>query len=100
MEDNFDEDASVEEDTTTDIEDTDDEGFMKGYASDEEVEECAECGTAIKDKKKEITREIEGEEYVFCSKPCADDFEGSMAKTEWVEYQGKAGISFFKGKRI
>lgn len=81
MEDTFDEDVSVGEDTATDVEDTDDEGFMKGYASEEEIEECAECGVAIKEKKK-VTRELEGEEYVFCSKSCADDFEGSMAKTE------------------
>ncbi len=81
MEDAYDEETTVEEDTLTEAEDTDDEGFMKGYADDEEVEECAECGAAIKEKKK-VTREIEGEEYVFCSKSCADDFEESMAKTE------------------
>ena len=82
MEDTYDEETNVEEETSTDVEDTDDEGFMKGYTNDEEVEECAECGAAIKDKKKKVTREMEGEEYPFCSKSCADDFEESMAKTE------------------
>ena len=62
-------------------EDTDDEGFMDGYGKDEEVEECAECGAAIKEKKK-VTKELEGESYSFCSQPCANDFEESMAKKE------------------
>lgn len=60
--------------------DEEEEGFMEGYEKEEEVEECAECGLAI--KKKKVTREIEGEEYVFCSNTCADEFEETMAQGE------------------
>ena len=63
-----------------DVEEETEEGFMKGYSDEEEVEECAECGTAI--KKKKVTREIEGEEYPFCSEICAKEFEESLATTE------------------
>lgn len=60
--------------------DEEEEGFMEGYEKEEEVVECAECGLAI--KKKKVTREIEGEEYVFCSNACADEFEETMAQGE------------------
>lgn len=60
--------------------DEEEEGFMEGYEKEEEVEECAECGLAI--KKKKVTREIEGEEYAFCSNTCADEFEETMAQGE------------------
>ncbi|MEW5897101.1 MAG: hypothetical protein AB1668_05385 [Nanoarchaeota archaeon] len=53
------------------------EGFMEGYSEDEEVEECVECGSAI-DQETKVTRKIDGEDYVFCSKSCADEFEESM----------------------
>ena len=43
-----------------------DASFMKGYADDEKMDECAECGSAVNDEKK-VSQEIEGEEYVFCS---------------------------------
>lgn len=58
-----------------------DEGFMKGYEEDEEVEECAECGSAIK-KEKKISLTIEGEEYNFCSDFCSKEFEETMGKNE------------------
>lgn len=54
------------------------EGFMKGYLKEEEVKECSECGTAIKGDKK-VTLDIEGEEFVFCSKNCAEEFEESLS---------------------
>lgn len=53
------------------------EGFMDGYSEDEEVEECAECGSAVEQETK-VTRKVEGEDYVFCSKKCADEFEESI----------------------
>ena len=54
-----------------------DEAFIKGYAEDDEVSECAECGAAVKEEKK-IMKEFEGESYTFCSKDCAKDFEESL----------------------
>lgn len=57
------------------------EGFMEGYNEEEEVEECAECGVALKPGKR-LAREIEGEEYLFCSKSCADEFEETLAQGE------------------
>ncbi|MBI2146803.1 hypothetical protein HYU22_05695 [Candidatus Woesearchaeota archaeon] len=56
------------------------EGFLKGYATEEELEECAECGTRLKEKR--VAKEIAGEEYQFCSKACATEFEETMASTE------------------
>lgn len=66
------------EDVSLEDEDSPEEDFDKGYLEDEKVEECAECGTAVKPEKK-LAREVEGEEYVFCSKACADEFEESSA---------------------
>ncbi len=53
------------------------EGFMEGYSEDEEVEECAECGSAI-DEESRIVKEIDGEVYKFCSENCAKEFEDGL----------------------
>ncbi len=78
----FEDDADVDkaDDNLVD-EEEEDEAFTKGYAEEDEAEECAECGITLKHKKK-ITKSIESEEYVFCSEDCAKDFEESLAKTE------------------
>jgi len=78
------EDEKLKEDTDAtdeqyDADDSPDGGFMRGYAEDEEVIECAECGTAVKEEKK-VARKIGDEEYFFCSKMCAHDFEESVAE--------------------
>ncbi|MBI2665246.1 hypothetical protein HYX12_01330 [Candidatus Woesearchaeota archaeon] len=57
--------------------DSSEEGFIKGYAEDEEVTECAECGVAVREEKK-VVKEFDGESYTFCSKECAKDFEESV----------------------
>ncbi len=74
-----DEDADANEEQPIDDEeiDTSEEGFIKGYAEDENVSECAECGSAI-DKTKKISEEIDGENYVFCSKSCLEEFKESL----------------------
>ena len=81
----MDDDAYEDEENKTDnaiseSEETDDDSYMEGYEEDEKVEECAECGIAIKEGKK-ITKEIEGEEFIFCSELCIKEFEESL-KTE------------------
>ena len=53
-------------------------GFMDGYGDDDEVEECSECGSAIKDKK--VVRTIAGEKYLFCSEDCAKEFEETIGE--------------------
>ena len=69
-------------DVTEDPESTsEEEGFLKGYNEDEEVKVCEECGTALREGKKSFHKEINGEEHVFCSKSCAEDYEETM-KTE------------------
>ena len=55
------------------------EGFHKGYSEEEKVLECAECGTAVREEKK-LVKQIEGEEYTFCSAVCAKEFEESMGE--------------------
>jgi hypothetical protein len=51
--------------------------FMKGYSDDDKIDECAECGSAVNDEKK-LVREIEGEEYTFCSDICEKEFKESI----------------------
>ncbi len=51
-------------------------GFMNGYVDEEDVEECAECGSAIHEKK--VVKTIDGESYVFCSEICAKEFEETL----------------------
>ncbi len=70
------EEEKVAEEVGPDEEEED--GFTQGYMEEEAVEECAECGTAIKDKKKKVVKEIEGEEYLFCSETCAKEFAESV----------------------
>ncbi len=53
------------------------DGFMEGYLDDDEVIECAECGSAVRDKG--VTEEIEGEKVNFCSKICAEEYAESLA---------------------
>ena len=53
------------------------EGFMKGYSDDEEVEECVECGSAVEEEKK-VTKEVDGETHIFCSETCLEEYEDSM----------------------
>ena len=65
------------EETMVEDSEVEDEGFVKGYAEEEEVFECAECGAAVKEEKK-IVKEFEGESYTFCSKDCAKEFEESL----------------------
>ncbi len=57
--------------------DSPEEGFLQGYAEEEEVNECAECGGAVAEEQK-VTKDIEGESYCFCSKHCKDEFEESF----------------------
>ena len=52
--------------------------FMSGYSDDDKVDECAECGSAVSDEKKKV-REIEGEEYIFCSDLCEKEFKESIS---------------------
>ncbi len=74
-------DGEEKEESTEVTEDADttgdDEGFMEGYLEDEEAKECAECGAAVTEEKK-VTREIDAEEYIFCSEACAEEFEESV----------------------
>ena len=52
------------------------EAFMKGYNDEDDVLECAECGSAIKEEK--FAKEIDGEQHLFCSKLCEQEFEESL----------------------
>ena len=53
---------------------TSEEGFLKGYSDQEEVGECAECGSAVNEENR-IEKEVDGEVVAFCSKSCAEEFE-------------------------
>jgi formamidopyrimidine-DNA glycosylase len=74
---NEDEDVTAEQLVEQDGMDGTEEGFMQGYSEEEEVIECAECGTAIHEKK--ITKEIDGESLNFCSVTCVVDYKESIS---------------------
>ncbi|HLD01142.1 MAG TPA: hypothetical protein VJC39_05340 [Candidatus Nanoarchaeia archaeon] len=56
---------------------TSEEGFIQGYLNEEDVQQCAECDSALH-KDEVVTRKIQEEAYKFCSNDCADDFEDSF----------------------
>jgi ribosomal protein S26 len=58
--------------------DSTEEGFIKGYEDDEEVIECAECGSAVPDEKK-VCKVVNEESYTFCSEDCSKEFEEGMS---------------------
>lgn len=78
----FEEGEAPAEEVLEDEDATEEDGFKEGFEDDEtEAPECCECGTAVTAEKK-VTREIEGEQYIFCSKECADEFEESLGEPE------------------
>jgi YHS domain-containing protein len=59
--------------------DTSEEAFMKGYDNEEKIKECPECGASI-EQDEEIIAKIDGENLVFCSKSCAEDYKEGLAE--------------------
>ncbi len=55
------------------------EAFMKGYEDEADVEECAECGSAVPELKG-LSKDIGGEEFMFCSNECAVEFEEGVVE--------------------
>ena len=55
---------------------SEEEGFLKGFEDDEEVEECAECGSAVHEEP--VRKVIEGESMTFCSNACAVDYSDTL----------------------
>ena len=72
----LDEDENSTEKLMEESLETPEEGFLKGYSDEEEVGECAECGSAVNEENR-IEKEVEGETLTFCSKSCAEEFEES-----------------------
>ncbi len=50
----------------------DNEAYIRGFEDVEEVEECAECGGAVRESA--VQKKIKDEHYNFCSGECADDY--------------------------
>jgi len=75
-------DTELGEEKNVDL--SEEEETLDGFDDDEVAEECAECGTAIAHGKK-IAKVIDGEEYTFCSKECAEEFEESLREDEEEE---------------
>ena len=48
------------------------EELLENYEEDD-VEECIECGTAVREKG--VVREIKEEALSFCTEACAEDYE-------------------------
>ncbi len=69
-----DEKSTVEEGSLNSSE----EAFMKGYDDEEKIPECEECGSRI-DEEQILKVEIDGEEHIFCTKVCAQEYEESLA---------------------
>ena len=72
----LDEDENSTEKLMEESLETPEEGFLKGYSDEEEVGECAECGSAVNEENR-LEKEIDGETMTFCSKSCAEEFEES-----------------------
>ncbi|MEK6845683.1 MAG: hypothetical protein AABY26_02900 [Nanoarchaeota archaeon] len=77
----FDGEEGTEKKVEEEADTTEEEGFMEGFEEEEEAMECAECGTKVSPEKK-VTRNVESEEYVFCSEECAKEFEESLGEVE------------------
>jgi hypothetical protein len=56
----------------------DEDDYLKGFEEEEEVEECAECGSALRDNC--ISKEIAGEVLKFCCEACVKDYEDSIGQ--------------------
>ncbi|MAG60158.1 hypothetical protein CL619_00070 [archaeon] len=55
---------------------SEEEGFLKGFEEDEETIECAECGSAVHEEA--VHKVIDGENMIFCSDICAQDYADSI----------------------
>ena len=73
----LDEDENSTEKLMEESLETPEEGFLKGYSDEEEVGECAECGSAVNEENR-VEKEVEGETLNFCSKSCAEEFEENL----------------------
>ena len=54
---------------------SEEETLLKSFEEEEDVDECSECGGAIREKV--ITKEVDEEILKFCSEGCAKDYEES-----------------------
>ena len=53
-----------------------DEAFMEGFEEDMEVDECAECGSALREEV--FMKAFDGEDLGFCNQDCAKDYKDSV----------------------
>ncbi|MBT3835834.1 hypothetical protein HOD05_02755 [Candidatus Woesearchaeota archaeon] len=60
-----------------DDESTEKSGFMKGFMNEKEGSVCAECDSAV-DQEEIISKDFDGEQQIFCSKSCVEDFSESF----------------------
>lgn len=70
----FGDDTDSTEKVVEDALESSEEGFLRGYSDEEEVDECAECGSAVSEEKR-IEKEVDGEKLTFCSESCAEEFK-------------------------
>lgn len=49
------------------------EGFMEGYEEEDRAAKCAKCRKILEEDF--IEEEIDGDEYRFCSRRCAETFK-------------------------
>jgi len=68
----YDEEVLEEELEADEIDDIE-EGFMKGYDDEEDLMKCAKCKRLVSEENG-VEREINNENYVFCSQNCAKLF--------------------------
>ena len=61
----------VEQEDSLSEEDT----LLKSFEEEEDIDECAECGGAIREKT--VTKEIDEEILKFCGEGCAKDYDES-----------------------
>ena len=63
--------------STYDYEDKNsDEAFMEGFEDEMEVDECAECGSDLREETFQKT--IDGDSLSFCTTDCAKDYKDTI----------------------
>jgi hypothetical protein len=65
------------EEKQTQEEEQPEDGFMRGFMEDEDVDTCSECGAAL-DEEHSVKKELEGETHGFCSNACLKEYQESV----------------------
>lgn len=75
----YNEDKNEELEESDEIDEAE-EGFMKGYNEDVDLNKCSNCDKLLDNEEDFFEREFKNTTYRFCSQSCADQFESRQKK--------------------